>query len=209
MTDTTPAVPDGCLVDAEGRYVPIASIKPEHLLEDEMVRALVARAEAVSAHLAGFRAIARDEIRAHLDLVAAEYGVERRKGKGKGNVGFTSYDGTLKVQLSIGEFLSFGPELQAAKALIDECLTDWTSDSRTELKTIVTDAFRVNKEGNLDPDRILSLRRYEFADERWKRAMSAISDSVRVTRSKEYLRFYRRPAPDRDFVQVPLDVAKV
>lgn len=206
MTDT-PAVPDGCLVDAEGRFVPIASIKPEHLLEDEMVRTLVARAEATSAELASFRAIARDEIGAHLDIVASQYGVERRKGKG--NVSFTSYDGRLKVQLSVGEFLSFGPELQAAKCLIDECLTDWTTDSRTELKTIVTDAFRVNKEGRLDPDRILALRRYEFADERWKRAMTAISDSVRVTRSKEYLRFYRRPAPDRDFVQVPLDVAKV
>ena len=78
-----------------------------------------------------------------------------------------------------------------------------------ELKAIVTDAFKVNKEGKVDKDRILGLRRFQFDDDRWKRAMQAISDSVRVTRSKEYIRFYRRPAPDQDFVQIPLDLARV
>src|SRR3546814_15379247 len=90
-----------------------------------------------------------------------------------------------------------------------QCLTDWSASAGEELRAIVTDAFRVNKEGKLDKDRILGLRRFEFADERWKRAMQAISDSVRVTRSKEYIRFYRRPAADQDFVQIPLALANV
>lgn len=207
MTDApaAPAAPDGYKADAEGRLVPIASIKPEHMLEDELVRRLVALADAQSAALKAFRENAASEIKAFLDLIADQYGVSR--GGKKGNVTFQAYDGSMRIQLAVGEFITFGPELQAAKALIDQCLTDWSASAGSELRTIVSDAFRVNKEGKLDTDAILGLRRHAFEDARWKRAMDAISDSVRVVRSKTYLRFYRRRADD--YAQIPLDVARV
>lgn len=201
------AIPSGYLKDGEGRLVPMSVVKPEHLLEDELVRSLHQSAVGLHDMLAMFRKGAADDIAALLDLLAQKY--DARRGGKKGNLTLTSYDGTLRVQLAVGEFTDFGPELQSAKALIDECLTDWSADAGAELRAIVTDAFSVNKEGRLDKDRILGLRRFAFDDDRWKRAMVAISDSLRVTRSKEYIRFYRRPSPNQDYVQIPLDFARV
>ncbi|SMF85863.1 Protein of unknown function [Tistlia consotensis] len=204
---TTIEIPAGFMQDAEGRLVPESVVKPEHKQEDRLVRELIEEALGVSGQLAAFRQRSYQDIQAHLQLVAEQYGVTH--GGKKGNVSLTSYDGTLRVQIAVGEFIDFGPELQVAKQLIDECLTNWSDKAPDELKAIVTDAFKVNKEGKLDKDRILGLRRFKFEDGRWQRAMQAISDSVRVTRSKEYIRFYRRPSPDQDFVQIPLALANV
>lgn len=200
-------IPDGYLKDGQGRLVPRDSVKPEHLLEDELVRHLANDAETVSLVLLGFRDGARARIQAYLDMLAQEYGA--KKGGARGNITLTSYDGTLRVQLAIGDTLSFGPELQVAKSLIDECLRSWTEGARAEIRTLIDDVFQVGKAGRLDVDRVLSLRKMDIKDERWQRAMEAISNALRVQSSKEYLRFYRRPSPEGDFTQIPLDVARV
>ncbi len=44
-------------------------------------------------------------------------------------------------------------------------------------------------------------------DQRWQRAMDAINDSIRVTGSKIYVRFYRRPDPTATWEQVTIDLA--
>src|SRR3546814_20858935 len=87
--------------------------------------------------LAEFRQHAHQDIQAHLQLIAEQYGVSR--GGKKGNVTLTSYDGTLRVQIAVGEFLDFGPELHSAKDLNDQCLTDWRASAGEELRAIVTD----------------------------------------------------------------------
>ncbi|PWR17703.1 DUF3164 family protein [Zavarzinia aquatilis] len=206
MSDTA-AVPAGYMQNGEGHLVPIDQIKAHHILEDQLVREVVALAEEEVESLRKLKAVIADSVEALIALIAERYGVV--KGGKKGNITLSSFDGSLQLQVAIGEFTDFGPELHAAKALIDECLTAWSAGAGNELKTIVTDAFRVNKEGRLDKNRILGLRRHDFDDERWKRAMDAISDSIRVQRSKEYFRLYRRASPDADFVQIPLNIARV
>lgn len=198
-------VPEGYMQDAEGRLIPVDAIKPERLLEDELVRKLIPLAEAQSAQQASFYDAAMSELRAFIGLLAQQYDVQR--GGEKGNVTFRTFDDSLRVELAVGEMISFGPEIHSAKALIDECISDWSADAGTELKTIVLDAFRVNKEGRIDPNAVLALRRYSFADERWGRAMEAISNAVRTTRSKQYIRFYRRSSGSAP-VQIPLDFSK-
>ena len=200
-------IPEGYLRDGQGRLVPRDSIKPEHLLEDGLVRRLAQSALETSETLLKFRRHARGEVQAYLDILAQEYGTQ--KGGTRGNVTLTSYDGRLRVQLAVGDTLTFGPELQVAKSLIDECLRSWTDGARTELRTLIEDVFQVGKAGRLDVDRILSLRKLDIVDERWARAMEAISNAVRVHSSKEYMRFYTRPNAEGDFTQIPLDLARV
>jgi hypothetical protein len=206
-TDTAQGVPDGFMEDAAGRLVPIANIKPEHLLENELVRELHAEAEAVKRALADFKARAFARVYAYMQLLEQQYG-SKRGGK-KGNLTLSSYDGALRVQVAVGEYISFGPELQVAKQLVDDRLRAWSEGANANLCTIVTDAFQVDKEGKVNADRILSLRRLSIEDETWQRAMQAISDAIRVTRSKEYIRFHARLAPHQDHVMVPLDIARV
>lgn len=205
MTDIT--VPDGYMEDAEGRLVPADKVKPQHVMEDQLVRELYALAEEESRRLLALKVNIKTSVDAFLDLLAEHYGIAR--GGRKGNITLSSYDGRIRLQVAVADFIEFGPELQVAKSLIDECLTDWSAGGSEELKLIVIDAFRVNKSGQLDKDRILGLRRYDFPDERWKRAMVAINDAIRVQRSKEYFRLHRREAADQDYVQVALDIARV
>ncbi|MBR0644013.1 DUF3164 family protein [Plastoroseomonas hellenica] len=198
--------PEGYLEDAAGRLVPRAQVKAEHLLEDEMVRELHAKAVELQKQLAEFREAAFGRCRALLELLAQQYQAPR--GGKKGNVTFASYDGAIRVQIAVGDYITFGPELQVAKSLVDDCLRRWSEGANDNLRAIVTDAFQVDKEGKVQADRILALRRLDIEDPTWQRAMQAIGDAVRVTHSKEYVRFYARPSRERDHALVALDIAK-
>ena len=205
--DVLPAVPDGYVRDGKGRLVPVALVRPEEQLEDALVRGLISEADELRDILGGFRAKAFGEIDALLAMLIERYGA--KLGGERGNLTLSSYDGLQQVKVAIGDSLAFGPQLQVAKALIDECLTDWTEGGNENVRALINDAFDVGKEGKLRIDRILGLRRLSIDDARWQRAMGAIGDAVRVESSRSYVRFYRRASLDRPFTQVSLDIAKL
>ena len=92
-----------------------------------------------------------------MQLSADEYGVHL--GGDKGNVSLLSFDGQLSVKRAIAQHIAFDERLQAAKALIDECLKEWTADARPEIVLLVQDAFRVDSEGKIRTGNVLALRR--------------------------------------------------
>ena len=204
---STGLVPPDYMQDSSGRLVPLANVKPADLLEDELVGKTFVAALLLSRALREFREKTFGQVQALLDLLAQSHGLE--KGGAKGNLTLSSYNGNLRLQVAIGDSLTFGPELQIAKQLVDKCITAWSEGANANLRVIVNDAFAVDKEGKLNVDRILGLRRLDIADETWKQAMEAISNAVRVVSSKRYLRLYRRAGADQDFVQLPLDLARV
>lgn len=197
----------GYMLDAAGRLVPLANVKPEDLLEDAVVRELDKLAREATAVLEALKARAFREIGALLELLEQKHGA--RPGGPKGNLTLNSYDGSIRVQVAIGDMLTFGPELQVAKGLIDDCLERWAVGGNENLKLIVCDAFDVGREGKLSVGKILGLRRAAVTDPEWERAMEAISEAIRVVATRRYVRFYRRPAPDKPHAQVPLDLASV
>lgn len=193
------------LRDAKGSLVPVASVKSTDLLMDEVVRGILHRARATSALVAAFKAETFEQVAALQALLAQQYGAAL--GGKKGNITLTTFDGREKVQVQVSDLFEFGPELQAAKSLIDECLTEWASGSATELRTIVNRAFSVEKEGHINRAELFMLLRVEIADERWKRAMDAIRDSMRIIGSREYVRFYERDTADAAWRGVTVDMA--
>ncbi|OAG72916.1 sulfate transporter [Gluconobacter japonicus] len=197
---------DDYMKDSAGRFVPRANVKPEDLLQDELVKKLFERARAIRELMRQFREDADSDIRAFLDLLAEQYGA--KKGGAKGNLTLSTYDGCERVTIAISDTITFGPELQIAKELVDSCLTRWTEGGNANIRAVVTDAFDVGKEGKLNVSKILGLRRLSIDDEEWKRAMQAITDAVKVNASRSYIRFHERASPDGAFIQVPLDIAK-
>lgn len=200
------SIPDGYMQDAAGRLVLVEHVKPEHLLEDELVRSLAKEAEELNAALLKFRAKCFTEARAFLDVLHEKYGVKR--GGDKGNFQLKAYDGSLRLLVSINDCVAFGPELQVAKELVDSCLKRWSNGANKNLSAIVNDAFDVGKEGKLRKDKIFGLLRLNIEDEEWQRAMQAISDSIRVDTSREYVRFHKRSTLEGKWELVPLDMAK-
>lgn len=190
--------------DAQGRMVPVEMIKPIDLERDALVQGIVSKSLELSAVLGSFKRSVMGDVKAFIDLSAEQYGV--KLGGKKGNVTLTSFDGEYRVLIAVDERLSFDERLQAAKALIDECIKEWTAGARSEIKVLIDSAFQVDKQGNINTGRVLGLKRLKIEDPKWLRAMEAIQDSVMVTESKEYIRIYRRNDKG-EYNLVSLDVA--
>jgi len=139
-----------------------------------------------------------------VDVSASQYG--RAWGGKKGNITLTTYDGRHRLVVSISDRITFDERLQVARDLIGDCIEKWSQGSRNEIRILVQDAFQVDKAGKINTARVLGLRRLEIADPDWQKAMEAISDSIQVSGSKQYLRFYERDEQGQ-YVQIPLDVA--
>ena len=108
----------------------------------------------------------------------------------------------------MNENIIFDERLQIAKDLIDDCINDWSQDSRSEIRALIQDAFYVGKSGQINRNRILGLRRLDIQDERWQKAMQAISDSIQVSDSKSYVRIYQRDPKDADkYNMINLDIS--
>ena len=105
--------------------------------------------------------------------------------------------------------LTFGEQLMAAKALIDECVQVWAQDADDNIKVLVNHAFQTDKEGKINTGRVLGLRRLDIRDPKWQSAMQAIADSIQTASTKPYVRFYKRNEATNEYQPISLDVAAV
>ncbi|MCG7551332.1 DUF3164 family protein [Pseudoalteromonas sp. Of7M-16] len=200
-------IPEGFVMDAKGNLVAKKNIKEVDLLRSELVEKLVANATEQQKILTQFKSGAFIEVDAFVDLSASEYG-EQLGGK-KGNITLLNFNGTQKVTVQISERRTFDERLKVAKDLIDECIRDWSDDADERVKTLVEHAFQVDKQGQVSISRILGLRKLDMRDARWDNAMKAIADSIQITDSKEYIRFYKRKNSDEKFEAISLDIAAI
>ncbi|MGJ3447248.1 DUF3164 family protein [Enterobacter sp. PTB] len=200
-------IPAGFWEDARGALIPESVIKPVDKERDALVKSLVERAKPLQEALHKFKQDAFADIEALIDLSAEQYGA--KVGGRKGNVTLYSFDGRYKVQRAMQESIAFDERIQAAKALIDACVAEWTQDARPELLAIIDRAFSADKAGEINPARVLSLRRYEITDPRWIEAMSALSEAVQVVGSKSYIRLYERIGDTDQYIPISLDIAGV
>jgi hypothetical protein len=192
--------------DAKGALVPVETIKPQDALMDEVVGKVFGFAKDLSCQIARFKEHTFADLTGFQDLLQQEYGVKQREGW-KGNYSLTSFDGLKKVVVQNAERIDFGAELQVAKQLVDECLIEWSADAQANLRTIVNRAFQVDQQGKVNRAELYSILRLEIDDDRWRRAMQAIRDSMRVVGTKEYVRFYERSDPNGQWRAVSLDIA--
>lgn len=215
MSEHTPMpIPDGridvagkiYMPDAKGNLVPVELVAPASQLEDETVRKIMGYAMALSDQVARFKGHVFEDLGALEALLAQEY--NQTKGGAKGNKTFMTHDGLFKVQVQVTDHIDFGPQLQIAKELIDECLNEWAADSRPEIRAIVTRAFNTDKAGQINRSEIFMLLRLEIEDKRWQEAMRAIRDAMRVVGSKTYIRCYQRDSHDGAWRAVTIDLAK-
>lgn len=204
MTEET--IPNGYKRNAAGHLVPLESIKEIDLARDSLVAEIIKKGNQVSAQLAAFKASLAGDLQAFLELSAEKYGA--KLGGVKGNVTICSFDGRYQVMRAIADQLTFDERLQAAKALIDECLREWTKDSGPEIRALIDEAFQVDKKGRVNTKRILGLRKLKIDHPKWLAAMEAISDAVQVVGSCTYFRLYERDQ-NGNYQQIPMDLSSV
>lgn len=191
--------------DSRGAWMPESSIKPQDILKDDLVENAAGKIVDMRDKMKQLNREIKEEIRAYIDLIGEKYGV-KLKGS-KGNITLTSYDGKTRIVIGISESIYLDENVIAAKELIDEYLEDEIRDASLDIKQLVTSAFRV-KQGALDVRSILKLRSLHIDDERWKKAMDIIADSIVVKSSKSCLRLYKQNS-DGVMEYVPLDFAVI
>lgn len=199
-------IPKGYIMDAHERLVPIKNVKQIDLDRDKLVREIAREAQELHHKLAAFRASANERIDAFIDRSAKEYEVSMAGEKGHATL--SAYDGSLRIQVGVAERMEFDERLQVARKIINQCIRRWARNADSKVKTLVQDAFKVDKKGRLDTRRILDLRKLDIEDPEWKKAMEAISDSIHTARSKRYLRFQRRGGDGR-YQLITLNIAGV
>lgn len=192
--------------NADGGLTPLSLVRPMDQLLDDLVRREIGFFIALSEQIGRFKSHLFDNLGAAEALLAEKYGA--KVGGPKGNKTLMSFDGLFMLKVQVADNIVFGPELQVAKALVDECLNEWAAGSRDEIRAIVTRAFNTDREGQINRSEIFMLLRLDIGDERWKRAMEAIRDAMRVVGSKTYVRAFRRVSSDAPWTAITVDLAK-
>ncbi|MBF0374803.1 MAG: DUF3164 family protein [Alphaproteobacteria bacterium] len=193
------------LLDPKGKWTPVDHIAARDLIAHELVHETLDYAEDLAAEVARFKSHAVGGIGAYDALLDQEYGV-KAPGGAKGNRTLTTYDGARMIKVAVADRIQLGPELQAAKTLLDELVRERGAGGDPIMMTLVNKAFALDEEGKIDVPAIMALARLEVPDERWPNIQRAIRDSVRVVGTKPYLRFYRRNEAGK-YDLIPIDIA--
>ena len=192
------------MTDTKDRLVPVELVKDIDKLRDQTVRTIMEQTFAMRNTLTDFKKHIWDDIQEFLRISAEQHGATF--GGKKGNITLTTYDGKFKIIIAVNDVLQFNEKLQVAKQIIDELLKEWSEDARPELRALVDHAFAVDKQGNISTGRVLGLRKIGITDAKWLEAMQAITDSIQVASSKNYMRFYSQKS-DGSYEYIPLDIA--
>lgn len=187
--------------------MPEAKVKPIDKLRDQTVRDLITKAKHNNAQLRQFKLDTMQDVAALVETSMEQYGI--KSGGEKGNVTLYSFDGKYKVVRQMQEHITFGEQLQAAKTLIDQCVTRWAAGADENIQALVNHAFQADSQGKINTGRVLGLRRLEIKDEDWLQAMQAIADSMQTTGTKPYVRFYERNDSTGAYDPITLDLAAV
>lgn len=196
----------------DGSMISYKKLSPEKQIEHDVVTRLCEMASEHSAALTKFKHTSLAEMIAARVMMLEDYGV--KKGGAEGNLTLRSACGRLMVKMTISKHITFGPELEAVKALIYEFLEAELDKGGSEaIREIIEKVFKLNSKGRIDTGGILGLREHEFDDPIWKRAMTGIDEAICRDSATTYVNFYNvdpnsKPNEERE-QRIFLDLAKV
>jgi hypothetical protein len=199
--------------DTQGRWLdPVGDPIPPKYIDmpvkkrDRMVERLAKQAAKISEQITSYRRKVEADVEAYLVDLDKTYGINARTKAG--NKILSNFSNTVKLEVRRVKFLAFDERLALAKALIDDCIRRWSAGADDKIMLLVNDAFKVDKKGNIDRDRVLSLRKLKIKDKDWKKAMHIIAESMVVVSARTYLSVSVKDKDGR-WRNVPLDIADV
>lgn len=198
-------IPEGYYKNAQGNLVHQDDIREQDKLRDDLVVGFVKRAQALHKQLAAFKRDALADIDDLIAISAQRYDVTL--GGKKGNVQLVSFDGRYKIMRNVQEVITFSEEIEAAKALIDECVSAWSKDAGDNIRALIDHAFRANAQGQIKTSAVLSLMRLDIDDAKWHQAMDAMRDALHVHNTAVYVRVYERVGDSDQWQAITLDLA--
>lgn len=195
-----------CLKNARGDDVAVDLIPEWDLKRHRVVESIFDKIEKLHDEMERVSA----EINAEIDKYLA--GVVRKAKAGKeeirGNLDLSNYSQTKQVKIVVNDFFSFDERLNLAKLKIDSCIKRWSEGENSAnaryMKTIVSEAFNVDKKGAISKTQLFRLLKVNIADREWVDAQKLIRDSMSLVESKKYKNF-RVKQPGRKWESLNLN----
>ena len=198
--------PPGYRADARGDLIAERNIPATALLEDQAVWTIMAFAFRLANEIARFRERLFGDVTTFLSILDEHYGARPRGGR-RGNITLRSFCGRLEVSIRVQDRIVFGPEIQAAKLILDELAEEWTEGAQEELRVLIRAAFDVDKEGNVGVAAVPAA-----PQGRGRRPAVGAGDGGDRGRdpdrgSKCYANLYLRPDPQGPRLPLPINLA--
>jgi hypothetical protein len=190
-------VPEGYLRDSQGRLVHESTLSEADAMRNRLVSDLVSRAITAASRARAFVDSAYAELYSFCQLSAERFGV--RWGE-TDSFSMTSICGRFKVACDVDQGIAINESVGAAKALLDECLADWSAGGKPQAVALLANTFRPTRNGKLSLTRLFDLLRNrdkpEFkGEEKFKRLCDALEAAIQTTGKRRYMRFYVRRTP--------------
>lgn len=193
------------MTDHRGFEIPVDVISKQVRIKDLKARRLLAKAKLLSARLAKFK---KDYFETMEELYRADAEKRGVIGKGKGGYSITSFDKEIKLEINISSIISFTEEIQFAQELIHDALKEMTGESANgDLSAVANHAFSVKK-GKLDKSRLIGLFTIGVKNEKWKRAMDIIKESMTIDETRKYPQIYEKNA-NGEYKAVQLNLSSI
>lgn len=180
----------GNWINRNNRPIPEANVDPTAKLRDAAVNRMVEKTRKLEAEMKKLKSELVNEVALYLGKVQELNGVKKQETKG--NYTLSDYANLQQVEVSMNNVIEFDERLNIAKSLIDKCILKWTKRGNQNVRALITDAFDVDKKGNVNKMRIIGLMSLNINDKDWKKAMQLIRESMQVSATRQYLNIRTR-----------------
>lgn len=134
----------------------------------------------------------------------------KKRSNSRGQFSVSSMDDCFRVDLSVADFRRVTSDLIAAQALMSEVFDDLMDGVNPDIRLLLEAAFVPDeKTGRVNVDRLQQVRKVKLSHPRWPDVLDAVANSIEVTSSKSYLRFYWRKHHKNDWEPIVLQFSKI
>jgi hypothetical protein len=198
--------PAGYWTDRDGRLVHIEDVADYEQLRETYLAPLLHRHLEIYLGIADLKARYLDDIEALLQLCWERHRV--KFGGKKNNVTLYTFDGLFRIERNFQNRTRYDEQIGAAEALIKEFLDDVAASLPTDARTLISNAFERNAQGDIRRAEMIRLRGLKIEDERYRRAMQIIAAAEQIIDRACYFTVSVRDAGGK-YQPLPLDLASV
>ncbi|MCP1270922.1 DUF3164 family protein [Acetobacter cerevisiae] len=199
---------EGTVMTCGGPW-PRAKIATSALLANDFAIDMVGDAKALNELMCETKARMYAKVEIYEQQLLDHYKAKKRRNS-RGQISACSLDDCFRVDLSIADFRRVTSDFIAAQALMGEVLDDLMEDVNPDIRLLLEAAFVPDeKTGRVNVERLQQVRKVKLSHPRWADVLDAVANSIEVTSSKSYLRFYWRERNDDEWTQIVLQFSKI
>ncbi|WP_264521176.1 DUF3164 family protein [Flavobacterium sp. N1994] len=178
--------------DESGTAIPYNRINKVERLHEKKSAQLLKEALSISSRLRDFKVLIQDTCAEAYEAFMQSKDVKKSN---KGNYTWFNFNRTIKIEVNVSEPIKFDDlTITAAKAKLDEFLTDNIDAKNGFIKEMIIKSFETQRSGQLDVKDVLKLTQFKerVNNPLFSEAIDLITSAIRRPASKTYFRIWMK-----------------